>query len=61
MCRKILGHETSEFTSHLKEDMLRIFIVLKNPTPRPGFNTRPLDFVGSTLTTIPPRRPTVKK
>jgi hypothetical protein len=28
----------SRFTSHPKEGVLRIFIVLKNPSPRPGFN-----------------------
>jgi hypothetical protein len=34
-CRKILGHGTSGFTSHPKEGVLRIFIALKNPSPRP--------------------------
>jgi hypothetical protein len=33
--------------------VLRIFIALKNPSPRPGLNPRPLDPVGSTLTTTP--------
>jgi hypothetical protein len=59
-CRKILWHGTSGFTSHPKEDVLRIFIALKNPSPRPGLNTRPLGPVASTLTTTPPRRLTLK-
>jgi hypothetical protein len=29
---------------------------LKNPSPRPGLNPRPLGPVASTLTTTPPRR-----
>jgi hypothetical protein len=33
--RKTLRHGTSGFTSHLKEDVLRIFIALKNVSPRP--------------------------
>jgi hypothetical protein len=36
-CRKILGHGTSDFTSHPKEGVLRIFIALKNPSPSNGF------------------------
>jgi hypothetical protein len=52
-CRKILRHGTSGFTSHPKEGVLRIFIALKNPSPRPGFNPRPVE---STLTTTPTRR-----
>jgi hypothetical protein len=39
----------SGFTSHLKEDVLQIFITLKNPWP--GSNPRPLG-----LTTTTPRR-----
>jgi hypothetical protein len=46
----------SGFTSHLKEGVLRIFIALKNPSPRPGLNPRPLGTLTSTLTTKPPRR-----
>jgi hypothetical protein len=54
--RKILWHGTSSFTSRPKEGVLRIFIALKNPSPRPGLNPRPLGPVTSTLTTTPPRR-----
>jgi hypothetical protein len=55
-CRKILRHGTSGCTSHLKEGVLRIFIALKNPSPWPGLNPRPLRPMASTLTTTPPRR-----
>jgi hypothetical protein len=55
-CGKILRHGTSGFTSHPKEGVLRIFIVLKNPSPRLGFIPWPLGPVASTLTTTPPRR-----
>jgi hypothetical protein len=55
-CRKILRHGTSGFISHPKEGVLRIFIALKNPSPRPCLNTRPMGPVASTLTTTPPRR-----
>jgi hypothetical protein len=55
-CRKILRHRTSGFTSHLKEDVLRIFIALKNLSPWPGSNPQHLSPVASTLTTTPPRR-----
>jgi hypothetical protein len=55
-CRKILRHGTSGFTYHLKKGVLRIFIVLKIPSLRPGLNTRPLGPVASTLTTTPPRQ-----
>jgi hypothetical protein len=48
--------EPSDFTFHRKEGVLRIFIALKNPSPRPGFNPRALGSVASTLTTTPPRR-----
>jgi hypothetical protein len=53
---KILRHGTSGFTSHPKEDVLRIFIALKIPSPGPGLNPRLLGPVASTLTTTPPRR-----
>jgi hypothetical protein len=53
--RKILRHGTSRFISHPKEDVLRIFITLKNQSSRPGLNQRPLGPVASTLTTTPPR------
>jgi hypothetical protein len=55
--RKIWRHGTSGFTSHPKDGVLWIFIALKNPSPRPVLNPRPLDPVASTLTTTPPRRP----
>jgi hypothetical protein len=58
-CRKILEHGTSSFTCHPKEGVVQIFIVLKNPSPWPGLNPRPLGPVASTLTTTPPRRPGV--
>jgi hypothetical protein len=45
----------SRFTTHPKEGVLRIFIALKNPSPWPGLNPRPLGPVASTLTTTPPR------
>jgi hypothetical protein len=31
------------------------FIAIKNPSPRPGLNPRPVGPVASTLTTTPPR------
>jgi hypothetical protein len=37
-CHKILRHGISDFTFHLKEGVLRIFIALKNPSPWPGSN-----------------------
>jgi hypothetical protein len=55
-CRNVLRHGTSGFSSHPKEDVLRIFIALKNPSPRPGLNPRPFCPGVSTLTTAPPRR-----
>jgi hypothetical protein len=55
-CRKILRHGTFGFTSCLKEGVLQIFIVLKNPSPWPGLKLRPLGPVASTLTTKPPRQ-----
>jgi hypothetical protein len=55
-CCKILRHRTSGFTSHPKEGVLRIFIALRNPSPRPGSNVVPLGPATSTLTTTPPRR-----
>jgi hypothetical protein len=50
-CRKILRNGTSSITSHRKEGVLRISITLKNPSPRPGLNPRPLGPAASTLTT----------
>jgi hypothetical protein len=55
-CRKILRHGISGFTSQPKKGVLRIFIVLKNPSTRSGLTTRLLDPVASTLITTPPRR-----
>jgi hypothetical protein len=41
----------------IREDgVLRIFIVIKSSSPRPGSNPQLLDPVASTLTTAPPRR-----
>jgi hypothetical protein len=56
ICRKILRHGTSGFTSHPKEGVLRIFIAIKNPSPQSGLSLRPLGPVTSTLTATPPRR-----
>jgi hypothetical protein len=56
ICRKILQHGTSGFTSHPKEGVLRIFIALKNPSPWPGSKPRPSGPLASTLTSTPPRR-----
>jgi hypothetical protein len=47
--RNILRHGTSGFTSHPEETVLRIFIALKNPWPRPGLNPRFLGPVASTF------------
>jgi hypothetical protein len=58
--RKNLRHGTSGCTSHPKEGVLWIFIALTNPSPRPGFNPRPLDPSASTLNTTPPRRLTTE-
>jgi hypothetical protein len=55
-CRKIIRHGTSGCTYHPKEGVLRIFIALKNPSPRSDLNPRPLGPVASTLTTTPPKR-----
>jgi hypothetical protein len=55
-CRKILRHGISGFTSHPKEDMVRIFKAFKHLLPWPDSNPRPLGPVASTLTTTPPRR-----
>jgi hypothetical protein len=39
-----------------EEGVLRIFIALKTPSPRPGSDQQPLGPVASTLATTPPRR-----
>jgi hypothetical protein len=54
--RKILRHGTSGFISHPKEGVLQIFIALKNTSPWPSLNPRPLGLVASTLTTTTPRQ-----
>jgi hypothetical protein len=51
-CRKVLLHVSSGFTSHQNEGVLRIFIAIKNPSPRP----HPLGPVACTLTTTSPMR-----
>jgi hypothetical protein len=53
--RKILRHGTFGFTSHPKGGVLRIFITLKNISPLPCLNSRPLSQVTSTITTTPLR------
>jgi hypothetical protein len=55
-CRNILRHGISGFTSHPKRGVMRIFIALKNPSPWPGSNPRPLVPVATTLITTPPMR-----
>jgi hypothetical protein len=56
-CRKVLlRHGASSFASLPKEGLLRIFITLKNPSPQPGLNPRPLGPVASALITTSPRR-----
>jgi hypothetical protein len=52
-CHKILWHGTSSFTSHSKVGMLQIFIALKNPSPWPDLNPRPLGPVSRTITITP--------
>jgi hypothetical protein len=54
--RKILRHGTFPLYFASERKVLRIFIALKNPSPWPGLNPRPLGPVTSTLTTTPPRR-----
>jgi hypothetical protein len=54
-CHKILPHGASWFTSPQKESVLRIFIALKNSSPRPGLNPRAFGPMVSTLTITPPR------
>jgi hypothetical protein len=48
--------QVSGFTSPPKQDVLRIFIALNNPSPRLGLNPRTLGLMASTLTITPPRR-----
>jgi hypothetical protein len=56
-CCKILWHGFSGFTFHPKEVVLRIFIALKIPSPRPCLNPQHLDAVANKLTTTLPSRP----
>jgi hypothetical protein len=57
-CHTILRHGASGLISPPKGGVLRTFIALQNPTPRPGLNQRSLCQIASTLTTTPPRRTT---
>jgi hypothetical protein len=50
-CREISG-----FNSSLKENVLRIFFDLKNPSPQPGLNSQTLGSMSSTLTITTLRR-----
>jgi hypothetical protein len=54
ICRIILRRGASGFTSPPKEDVLRIFIALKNH-PRPGLNPRTLGPMASTQIITTPR------
>jgi hypothetical protein len=54
-CHKILRHGSSGFSSHLKEGVW-ISVALRNPSPWPSLNLRPLGPVASTLMATPPRR-----
>jgi hypothetical protein len=47
-CPKILRHGASGFTFPPKEGVFRIFIAFKNPSPRPGFDTRIFRTVANT-------------
>jgi hypothetical protein len=51
-CRKILRYGTAGFTSPPKEVLLRILV----HCPRPGFDSRTLGPMASTITARPPRR-----
>jgi hypothetical protein len=54
--RKILRQGTSGFISRTKEDVLRFFIALKNPSPFQVRTRNVWVHLASTLTTTPPRR-----
>jgi hypothetical protein len=60
-CRKILRRGTSRFTSYPKDGVLRNFIALRSPSPRPSLNSRPFGPLASILTTTPPIRLCLKK
>jgi hypothetical protein len=53
-CREILRHGADCFTSPRTEVVLRIFIALTNPSPRPCLNPWNLGPVASTISTRPP-------
>jgi hypothetical protein len=53
---KILRHGADSFTFPTKEGVLRIFISIQNPYPRPGLNTRTLGTMVSTLSITTQRR-----
>jgi hypothetical protein len=55
-CRKILRHGASGSTYPLKENVLWIFIALKNPLPWPGLNPWTLGPIALMITIIPPRQ-----
>jgi hypothetical protein len=50
-----LRHWTDNFTSLPKEDVLRIFIALKNPTSSAGFEPANLGIRGQHATSAPPK------
>jgi hypothetical protein len=56
-CHKILQHGASSFTSPLKEGVLWTFLVLKNPSSRPGLNLWIMVPMARTLTFTPLRWP----
>jgi hypothetical protein len=55
-CRKMLRHAASGFAPPLKKIVMRIFIALKNQSPRPGLNPRTLSPLASMLTITTPSR-----
>jgi hypothetical protein len=55
-CRKILKQGAPGFATPAKEAVLRIFIALKNPWPRPSLNPRTLVPMASTINFTPPKR-----
>jgi hypothetical protein len=54
-CRKVLRHETDDFTSLPKEVVLRILSPIRIHRPRPGLNPRAIDQLASTITNRPSR------
>jgi hypothetical protein len=54
-CRNMSRRGTLGFGSHPKEDVLRIFVALTNPSPWPCSNPRTMRPVAITPTTTPPR------